>query len=729
MEDKERDVIVRALQRTSIAAGAEVLKQGHIPEKPQFYLLFAGTCEVIKSGKHVASLAVGNTFGELEIMYDSECAATIRCVTPCVLYFLDRDSYRNIVYKVSVDKQKKYLKLIENVSFLDALSEYDKSTLAEALVTGNYYSGDHIINFGERGNYMHIVIEGEVQVVGRERGKKVDVIRLGPGNVIGELEFLFDHLTIADVVAATKKVQTARISRKHFDMCVGITDELKAFVAKKGNYEHYLKEADDNVKKEIENLEKRVRKVEADQNVTVENIDSNGEIIMNQQVVDASGKEKQVAFRYPLQPLSSSSLLMIGLSEAGTIVYWSDMVARLTNYSAAEVIGQSLYTYIYSGSEQQALHTALVAANKHTGHVDEEYYSTVKSRTYTIQRSDGLTKTRMQLEIVPPCVAHGSGIAEVFLAIGHEVKSVPPVASNSSAIGWLTEQVRDAINDHEMDSESRLAQIGGFVTKFEQIQRTAMNPTGNENLNVVNIRELVGKVVMDYSQECIENNNTVTQNYDDLYQEDVYIDISLLPKCLKYAMSNCARHIKDANVVVAVSVIEDFGMEQLKFSFTDSGPGFPKKMIDLFRRSPTDMQHLTILQVKESVEKQGGRMVIESQPGKNCVSFNLPFIPDEGENLDEELSTSATAASMATTRHETYTTLLVEDTPSHKNLICKTLWDRKYAVLPGYTWGDVQRFSDQTDILIVDMSQRAMSELATKADPFSVLRDLSRTLR
>ena len=50
---------------------------------------------------------------------------------------------------------------------------------------------------------------------------------LSVGDPIGELEFLHKHDCVADVVAKTH-VETVRLNREHFDMCMGpVLDALK----------------------------------------------------------------------------------------------------------------------------------------------------------------------------------------------------------------------------------------------------------------------------------------------------------------------------------------------------------------------------------------------------------------------------------------------------------------------------------------------------------------------
>ncbi|ESL09851.1 protein kinase [Trypanosoma rangeli SC58] len=217
MDIKDQTVIVHALRRETFPAGTDILKQDG-PSVEKLFLLTRGSCDVIKNGKVVHTLLEGSTFGEMEMMYNlPTCVATVRSVTNCVLYTLDQFTYQHIVLAVSLHKRTKYEALLRNVKFLSTFSNYDRMQIAEAIVTKTYCQDDYIIRFGEAGRWLHLIVEGEVAVVGRDRGKKREILRLYEGDVIGELEFLFNELAVADVIATSRRVTTAQIKRKHFE--------------------------------------------------------------------------------------------------------------------------------------------------------------------------------------------------------------------------------------------------------------------------------------------------------------------------------------------------------------------------------------------------------------------------------------------------------------------------------------------------------------------------------
>ena len=230
LDDDELTTVVDAMVSESFSKGSEVLRQGEVSTN-RFYFITKGTVEIVKSGiGTVCSFCEGQTFGELELMYLSPCAATVKCSTDVETYSIDRDTYRHIVMMVSVRKRRLYKELLGNVRFLSRMTSYEAMTLADALEPVSFATGDYIVRFGDDSQYMHIIVEGAVKVVGRDENdqkKLVEVCTFGRGDAVGELEFLNKHAAVADVIATTK-VKTCRLHREHFEMCMGpLVDYLK----------------------------------------------------------------------------------------------------------------------------------------------------------------------------------------------------------------------------------------------------------------------------------------------------------------------------------------------------------------------------------------------------------------------------------------------------------------------------------------------------------------------
>lgn len=244
LEPEELNTVVGAMERETFTKGSDILSQG-LDSTEKFYFIVTGTVDIIKkevkeNGGIVCSFTKGQTFGELELMYLAPCAATVRCATDLEVYSIDRDTYRHIVMMVSIRKRRLYKELLGTVPFLKGMSDYDAMTLADALSPVTFQPGDHILSFGQRSDWMYIIVSGVVKVVGRDQNdekKQVAVCDLGQGETVGELEFLNGHPAVADCIASESgPVKACRLHRAHFEMCMGpVVDFLK----KNSNSEKY----------------------------------------------------------------------------------------------------------------------------------------------------------------------------------------------------------------------------------------------------------------------------------------------------------------------------------------------------------------------------------------------------------------------------------------------------------------------------------------------------------
>ena len=69
-----------------------------------FYIIQQGLFDVVVGGRIVSALEEGKSFGELALLYNTPRAATVRAATACIVYSLDRDTFRNTLANSSFSK-------------------------------------------------------------------------------------------------------------------------------------------------------------------------------------------------------------------------------------------------------------------------------------------------------------------------------------------------------------------------------------------------------------------------------------------------------------------------------------------------------------------------------------------------------------------------------------------------------------------------------------------------
>ncbi|KAJ9466215.1 cAMP-dependent protein kinase regulatory subunit [Diplonema papillatum] len=239
LEDYELSIAVNAMEPVKFSKGALVVEEGE--EGDKLFIICEGTAEESKDGKVTASLQSGDTMGETDLLYSAPHQTTVSVTSDTLSgYCLDRSTYRHIVTKSSHEKRARYMGFLQRVSFLKNMSNGELMQLADALKSATYKKGDVIIEHGSEGSWFHIITEGTVEVIGRKDGEKVQVCTFTEGECVGELEFINKHTCVADVLALTPDVRTAKMNRKHFERVMGpCVDVLKRVADTSDVFQYY----------------------------------------------------------------------------------------------------------------------------------------------------------------------------------------------------------------------------------------------------------------------------------------------------------------------------------------------------------------------------------------------------------------------------------------------------------------------------------------------------------
>lgn len=99
-----KNTVVNALQSRDVASGNNIITQGEAGDL--FYILGLGSAKAfVKKGddepKCVKDYVPGDTFGELALLHGEPRAATVTATSDCLVWGLDRDTFRRIMMQVS----------------------------------------------------------------------------------------------------------------------------------------------------------------------------------------------------------------------------------------------------------------------------------------------------------------------------------------------------------------------------------------------------------------------------------------------------------------------------------------------------------------------------------------------------------------------------------------------------------------------------------------------------
>ena len=234
LDAHEKNDVIDAMFPMEFKQGDCIIRQGD--DGDNFYVSYLGEVEVFVNDKSVCKLPEGSGFGELALIYNKPRAATIKALSPVVkVWALDRDTYSRILMSSTIKKREMYSDFLKGVPILETLDEWERMTVADALVPCEFKKGDEVIKQGDAGDDFFIVVEGEANVL--VKGQEVGKVK--KSDYFGELALIFDQPRAATVVAQTDVLRCVKLDRQRFERLLGPCTELLQRNLEK--YEKYVK--------------------------------------------------------------------------------------------------------------------------------------------------------------------------------------------------------------------------------------------------------------------------------------------------------------------------------------------------------------------------------------------------------------------------------------------------------------------------------------------------------
>ncbi|CAG5112953.1 Oidioi.mRNA.OKI2018_I69.chr2.g7111.t1.cds [Oikopleura dioica] len=236
-DEEQRSAIFDAMFEKIVSEGDIIMNQGDIGDN--FYVIDIGEVEVLVNGQHVTNIGENGTFGELALIHGRTRAATVRAITKCKLWAIDRESYRRILMNSHLKKRALYQEFLLKVKILQNLDEWERMTIADALEEVIFQAGEEVVKQGDQGNKFYMIIQGQADVtqhVSLDEEEKL-VGTLGPSDYFGEVALLSDRPRAATVTAKST-LKCVRLDRSRFERVLGpCVDILKRNI---NNYKSYV---------------------------------------------------------------------------------------------------------------------------------------------------------------------------------------------------------------------------------------------------------------------------------------------------------------------------------------------------------------------------------------------------------------------------------------------------------------------------------------------------------
>ncbi|ELR09672.1 hypothetical protein VC83_06220 [Pseudogymnoascus destructans] len=230
LDDEQSRMIIGALVEKPIPArNIKVISQGD--QGDYFYIVESGSFDIYIHpsgslqpgpsglGTKVATITVGGTFGELALMYGAPRNATVISATnDCVLWALDRVTFRRILMDYTFTRRRMYEKFLAEVPLLSSLNDYERSKIADALESCKYSAGSTIIKEGDDGEAFYLLEDGQASAY--KTGVEKPVKNYRKGDYFGELALLNKAPRAASVVCDTD-VKVATLGKDGFQRLLG----------------------------------------------------------------------------------------------------------------------------------------------------------------------------------------------------------------------------------------------------------------------------------------------------------------------------------------------------------------------------------------------------------------------------------------------------------------------------------------------------------------------------
>lgn len=218
----------------SHARDSIIIKEGDIGSV--VYVMEQGKVEVSKDGKLLSYIQrPGSVFGELAILYNCTRTATIRAITDCKLWAIERLCFHTIMMKSGLIRQRDYIEFLRTVPTFSNVPNEVLSKISGALEETTYKKGAYIIRQGARGDTFYIISQGQVKVtvdVQDERTQQLveKTLRyLKRGDFFGEKALLGEDIRTANIIADDDNVICLVIDRECFQQFISKIVENKQY--------------------------------------------------------------------------------------------------------------------------------------------------------------------------------------------------------------------------------------------------------------------------------------------------------------------------------------------------------------------------------------------------------------------------------------------------------------------------------------------------------------------
>src|ERR1019366_5063567 len=220
--------LLAAFETLTVPTGHAVIREGE--EEAAAYIVARGELEVSRratdaNGKPivVARLGSGAFFGEMALLSQLPGAASVIATRPSILLVAKREDLEAVVEKhpeVAAElaahcRRQSVANLGWASPVVLAIPPRERAALVEHFETRVFEAGDKLVEAGEEGRGLHLIVSGEIGIVAHEGGERISLATLTAGETVGEVELVLCRNSVADAIAV-RPTATLFLPREEF---------------------------------------------------------------------------------------------------------------------------------------------------------------------------------------------------------------------------------------------------------------------------------------------------------------------------------------------------------------------------------------------------------------------------------------------------------------------------------------------------------------------------------
>jgi CRP-like cAMP-binding protein len=198
-------LLLSAMSHEDAPRGTYLLREGEAGENAdKMYILESGDVQVTINDIKIRQMSRGSLLGELALLYDAPRSATVRCLTDCTLWSLQRAIFKQIQTVAAsaslLQRSKWVFNIFKNVTNLGSV---EVSRLVRTMQSHVYKGGEILMNSGELTNKCVLVEKGELAIPLSsammalpmpELDRRLGIVRPAGGRRISTSAMTFDQL-------------------------------------------------------------------------------------------------------------------------------------------------------------------------------------------------------------------------------------------------------------------------------------------------------------------------------------------------------------------------------------------------------------------------------------------------------------------------------------------------------------------------------------------------------